>query len=152
MHHHRYPLVLRCFALQFRNNFYGVPEYIDIFNDPTCSVYKRVTAADLLYDERERAFDDDPDALRDFADGRITDAELADAETRFPVHPPATKEAYLYRMIFEEQFPEASAIATVPGGKSIACSSEAALAWDPSFAGRADPSGRSVAGVHREAT
>jgi asparagine synthase (glutamine-hydrolysing) len=92
------------------------------------------------------------DALRDFADGRITDAELADAERRFPVHPPATKEAYLYRQIFAEHFPEAAAVATVPGGKSIACSSEAALAWDPSFAGRADPSGRSVAGVHREAT
>jgi asparagine synthase (glutamine-hydrolysing) len=91
------------------------------------------------------------DALRDFADGRITDAELADAERRFPVHTPATKEAYLYRQIFAEHFPEAAAVATVPGGKSIACSSEAALAWDPSFAGRADPSGRSVAGVHREA-
>jgi asparagine synthase (glutamine-hydrolysing) len=37
----------------------------------------------------------------------------------------------------------------VPGGKSIACSSEAALAWDPEFAKSADPSGRSVAGVHR---
>ena len=92
------------------------------------------------------------DALHDFADGRITDAELADAENRFTVHPPATKEAYLYRMIFEEHYPEASAIATVPGGKSIACSSPAALAWDPEFANRADPSGRSVAGVHRQAT
>jgi len=91
------------------------------------------------------------DALRDFADGRITDAELAGAEARFDVNPPATKEAFLYRTIFEENFSEAAAVATVPGGKSIACSSEAALAWDPSFAGRADPSGRSVAGVHRVA-
>ena len=92
------------------------------------------------------------DALHDFADGRVTDAELADAEDRFAVHPPATKEAYLYRMLFEAHYPEASAIATVPGGKSIACSSPAALAWDPEFANRADPSGRSVAGVHRQAT
>jgi len=92
------------------------------------------------------------DALHDFADGRVTDAELADAENRFAVYPPATKEAYLYRMLFEEHYPEASAIATVPGGKSIACSSPAALAWDPAFANRADPSGRSVAGVHRQAT
>ena len=92
------------------------------------------------------------DALRDFAEGRISDRELAESGGRFPVHPPATKEAFLYRQIFESHFPEAAAVATVPGGKSIACSSEAALAWDPSFAGRADPSGRSVAGVHREAT
>ena len=37
---------------------------------------------------------------------------------------------------------------TVPGGKSIACSSPAAIAWDASFAAAADPSGRAVAGVH----
>jgi len=92
------------------------------------------------------------DALHDFAEGRVTDAELADAANRFPVHPPATREAYLYRMIFEDHYPEASAVATVPGGKSIACSSPAALTWDPEFANRADPSGRSVAGVHRQAT
>ena len=41
---------------------------------------------------------------------------------------------------------------TVPGGPSIACSSAAAIAWDPSFAQRADPSGRAVAGVHVAAT
>ncbi|MCA1778425.1 MAG: asparagine synthase B [Xanthomonadaceae bacterium] len=92
------------------------------------------------------------DALRDNAVQRVSDADLAAAETRFPVHPPVTHEGYLYRSIFEAHFPEASAVATVPGGKSIACSSPAALAWDPDFANRADPSGRSVAGVHRQAT
>lgn len=91
------------------------------------------------------------DALRDYADGRVSDAEFEDAEHRFPVNPPATREAFLYRMLFEQHYPEAAAAATVPGGKSIACSSPAALAWDPEFAGRADPSGRSVAGVHRRA-
>jgi len=40
---------------------------------------------------------------------------------------------------------------TVPGGKSIACSSPAAIAWDPAFANAADPSGRAVAGVHAAA-
>jgi asparagine synthase (glutamine-hydrolysing) len=39
----------------------------------------------------------------------------------------------------------------VPGGKSIACSSPAALAWDPAFAAMADPSGRAVRGVHQQA-
>jgi asparagine synthase (glutamine-hydrolysing) len=36
----------------------------------------------------------------------------------------------------------------VLGGPSIACSSPAAIAWDPAFANAADPSGRAVAGVH----
>ena len=40
---------------------------------------------------------------------------------------------------------------TVPGGKSIACSSPAAIAWDAAFANAADPSGRAVAGVHQAA-
>ena len=38
----------------------------------------------------------------------------------------------------------------VPEGPSIACSTPTAIAWDASFAGRADPSGRAVAGVHRD--
>ena len=33
-------------------------------------------------------------------------------------------------------------------GKSVACSTPAALAWDESFRQNADPSGRAVAGVH----
>ena len=40
---------------------------------------------------------------------------------------------------------------TVPGGKSIACSSPAAIAWDAAFAKAADPSGRAIAGVHEQA-
>lgn len=91
------------------------------------------------------------DALRDYAEGRVSQADFEDAENRFPLNPPATKEAYLYRMLFEQHYPERAAAATVPGGKSIACSSPAALAWDPEFAHRADPSGRSVAGVHQAA-
>jgi len=39
----------------------------------------------------------------------------------------------------------------VPGGKSIACSSPTAIAWDASFASAADPSGRAIAGVHNAA-
>ena len=91
------------------------------------------------------------DALRDLGDSRVSDAELARASDRFPIHPPLSKEAYLYRTLFEEHFPGASAAMTVPGGKSIACSSPAALAWDEDFARRADPSGRAVRGVHKNA-
>ena len=53
-------------------------------------------------------------------------------------------------MIFEEFFPGEAAEKTVPGGKSIACSTERAMAWDESFSKRADPSGR-AAGVHEDA-
>ena len=44
-----------------------------------------------------------------------------------------------------------SAVRTVPGGPSIACSTPRAIEWDESFKGRADCSGRAVAGVHADA-
>jgi hypothetical protein len=44
-----------------------------------------------------------------------------------------------------------SAVRTVPGGPSIACSTPRAIEWDASFKGRADCSGRAVAGVHADA-
>jgi asparagine synthase (glutamine-hydrolysing) len=88
------------------------------------------------------------DALRARADVVVSDAQLALASERFPVNPPLTKEAYMYRELFERHFPGDAFASTVPGGKSIACSSPAAIAWDAAFASAADPSGRSVAGVH----
>ena len=91
------------------------------------------------------------DGLRDFAEREVSDDELARAEYRFQINPPQTKEAYLYRSIFDSHFAGDAAAALVPGGKSIACSSSAALAWEKSFAEAADPSGRAVLGVHRDA-
>ena len=91
------------------------------------------------------------DGLKDHAEARVSDRELAAADKRFPVNPPLTKEAYHYRSVFEEFFPGPAAAETVPGGKSIACSSPAAIAWDASFASAADPSGRAIAGVHNAA-
>ncbi|CRK50560.1 asparagine synthetase B [Rhodococcus sp. RD6.2] len=91
------------------------------------------------------------DGLKDHAEVVVTDAEFATAAERFPHNPPATKEAFLYRRIFEQHFPGAAAAETVPGGKSIACSTPAALEWDPEFAAMADPSGRAVRGVHDQA-
>jgi len=81
----------------------------------------------------------------------VSDREFAAAVSRFPFNTPATKEAYLYRRIFEQFYPGEASAATVPGGKSIACSSPEALAWDPAFATVADPSGRAVRGVHAQA-
>ena len=91
------------------------------------------------------------DGLKAHAEANVTDAEFAVAEQRFPVNPPQTKEAYFYRRIFEESFPGEACAQTVPGGKSIACSSPAAIAWDAAFATMADPSGRAVQGVHNAA-
>jgi len=89
------------------------------------------------------------DSLKAHAERSIADRELAAAAERFPVNPPATKEALLYRRLFAEAFPAECCARTVPGGRSIACSSAAAIAWDPAFAAAADPSGRAV-DVHRE--
>jgi asparagine synthase (glutamine-hydrolysing) len=91
------------------------------------------------------------DGLKAHAEAQVSDRELAAADKRFPVNPPQTKEGYYYRTLFEQFFPTPAAAETVPGGKSIACSTPAAIAWDASFATMADPSGRAVAGVHDQA-
>ncbi len=90
------------------------------------------------------------DGLKAHAATAVTDLELRAAVHRFPLNTPGTKEAYLYRSIFEEHFPQESATRTVPnaGGASIACSTRRALDWHASFRAAADPSGRAVAGVH----
>ncbi|WP_101926668.1 MULTISPECIES: asparagine synthase B [Luteimonas] len=91
------------------------------------------------------------DGLKAHAEAQVSDRELAAAARRFPHNPPQTKEAYFYRSLFEQAFPTPAAAETVPGGKSIACSSPAAIAWDAAFASAADPSGRAIAGVHHAA-
>lgn len=90
------------------------------------------------------------DSLRDYADVRVTDDTLDRAVFMFPVNTPDTKEGYLYRSIFEDHFPGDPAALTVPSGKSIACSTPEALAWDASFSGAADPSGRAITGIHED--
>jgi asparagine synthase (glutamine-hydrolysing) len=90
------------------------------------------------------------DALKDQAEAEVSDLQMANAAKRWPFNTPLSKEAYRYRDIFEEAFPSEEAARTVPGGKSIACSTERAMAWDASFEGRADASGR-AAGVHEAA-
>lgn len=88
------------------------------------------------------------DGLKAHAEERVSDPMLAEAALRFPINTPQTKEAYWYRELFEREFPGDACARTVPGGKSIACSSPVAIAWDAAFAAAADPSGRAVAGVH----
>ncbi|OEG73681.1 asparagine synthase B [Shewanella colwelliana] len=91
------------------------------------------------------------DGLKDHAAEQVDDLQLANAKFRFPYNTPETKEAYFYRCFFEEHFPLASAAETVPGGKSVACSTPEALAWDESLQGIIDPSGRAVQSVHESA-
>jgi asparagine synthase (glutamine-hydrolysing) len=91
------------------------------------------------------------DSLKDWAEREVTDEQMASAAFRFPIHTPDTKEGYLYRTLFEEHYPHDACARTVPSGKSVACSTPEALAWDASFESSADPSGRAVAGVHVEA-
>ena len=91
------------------------------------------------------------DGLKAHAEKQVSDAELTAAAQRFSHNPPQTKEAYFYRRLFEQVFPDEASARTVPGGESIACSSPAAIAWDAAFANAADPSGRAVAGVHAAA-
>lgn len=91
------------------------------------------------------------DSLKAHAQARVSERDMENALYRFPHNTPDSKEGYLYRAIFEEHFPLASAAETVRGGKSVACSTPEALAWDASFQGVNEPSGRAVRGVHREA-
>ncbi|RLV58519.1 asparagine synthase B [Parashewanella curva] len=90
------------------------------------------------------------DSLVETAEKAISDQMMASAEHRFPHNTPETKEAYYYRSIFEELFPLETAIKCVPGGKSVACSTPEAIAWDEAFAANADPSGRAMFDVHND--
>ena len=91
------------------------------------------------------------DTLKEIASTQVSDYQMAHARERFPVNPPLCKEEYLYRSLFEEHFPSTSAALSVNQEASVACSTAVALQWDEAWAAMNDPSGRAVAGVHRQA-
>lgn len=91
------------------------------------------------------------DKLKEVASSQVTDKQFVNAETRFPINPPMTKEEYYYRTVFEEFFPSESAAKTVPSVPSVACSTPIAIEWDSSFKNIIDPSGRVIKTVHNEA-
>ncbi|WP_370788306.1 asparagine synthase B [Bacteroides nordii] len=91
------------------------------------------------------------DTLKAITATAISDEQMAKVADRFPVNTPQNKEEYYYRSIFEEHFPSASAARSVPSVPSVACSTAEALAWDASFQGKNEPSGRAVKDVHEEA-
>lgn len=91
------------------------------------------------------------DSLKELTASQVTDEMMRNAHRRFPVNTPMNKEEYYYRSIFEEHFPSATSAACVPSVPSVACSTAEALAWDASFQGLNDPSGRAVKSVHTAA-
>ncbi|KAL8140930.1 hypothetical protein V2J09_006951 [Rumex salicifolius] len=88
------------------------------------------------------------DGLKAHAEQQVTDKMMQNAANIFPHNTPNTKEAYYYRMIFEKFFPQNSAVLTVPGGPSVACSTAKAVEWDATWSNNLDPSGRAALGVH----
>lgn len=90
------------------------------------------------------------DTLKEIATEKVSDDMMENANFRFKINTPRSKEEYLYRTIFEEHFPSETAAACVPSVPSIACSTAEALAWDESFQNNADPSGRAVKSVHEQ--
>lgn len=91
------------------------------------------------------------DTLKELVDSQVSDEQMANAQYRFPIQTPTSKEEFYYRSIFEEHFPSDTAALSVPSVPSVACSSPVALAWDESFRNMNDPSGRAVAKVHEQA-
>ena len=91
------------------------------------------------------------DTLKEVVDTEVSDEQLKNANYRFPIQTPTSKEEYYYRSIFEEHFPSDAAALCVPQEASVACSTQIALDWDEAFKNMNDPSGRAVANVHEEA-
>jgi len=94
------------------------------------------------------------DAVRQLAARRVRPGELSDAAETFAQDPPSNPEMLWMRRLFETAFVDGrtsgrSALATIGTGRSIACSTPEALAWNPAWDGLAgDISGRAIAGVH----
>ena len=94
------------------------------------------------------------DAVRATALLKTSQAELKSAASIYPEDPPVNAEMLWMRRLFEDAFVTGrvsgrSALATVGTGRSIACSSPEAIAWNPEWERLAgDISGRAIAGVH----
>ncbi|PIA18253.1 asparagine synthetase [Coemansia reversa NRRL 1564] len=79
------------------------------------------------------------DSLKDWAASRVSDEQMADASKTFPHDTPDTKEAYLYRQIFEQHFPQPACLQSV-------------VRWIPrtDWGCSSDPSGRAQK-IHEQA-
>ncbi len=77
------------------------------------------------------------DGLQAHCNKVVSDKDFATAAERFPHNTPATKEAFLFRSIFEKHYPQKSAV-------------ESVLKWVPLWQKNTDPSGR-ASEVHENA-
>src|SRR6201996_7696454 len=71
------------------------------------------------------------DALKDNAEANVTDEMMANPKPGWGSDVPTNKEAYWYRMMFDEHFPPYCA-STV-------------MRWTPTWSKQSDPSGRAIA-------
>ncbi|MDR6967680.1 asparagine synthase (glutamine-hydrolyzing) [Flavobacterium arsenatis] len=72
------------------------------------------------------------DQLIDYCSSQVSDLQMEQAKDRFPYNTPTTKEAYYYRDIFNQYYPQVSAAQTV-------------RKWIPKWQENLDPSGRANA-------
>jgi asparagine synthase (glutamine-hydrolysing) len=91
---------------------------------------------EILWRQKEQFSDgvgyDWIDALIAYCASQISDEQLAGASIEFPYNSPTTKEAYFYRSIFHQYYPQVSAAQTV-------------RKWIPKWQENQDPSGRANA-------
>ncbi len=114
--------------------------------------------ADVLWRQKEQFSDGVGyswvDAVRAAATREATDEDLEAAAATFPEDPPVNAEMLWMRRLFDAAFVTGrvsgrSALATVGTGRSIACSTPEAVAWNPAWETLAgDISGRAIAAVH----
>jgi asparagine synthase (glutamine-hydrolysing) len=85
------------------------------------------------------------DSLKEYANMKISDEEMANVSKTHPHHTPKTKEEMLYRKIFDKHFNKKCCLDTLPYEDSVACSTGKAMEWfDKNQI--VDPSGRAVKG------
>lgn len=82
------------------------------------------------------------DHIKLYAESHVSDSDFENRHIEFPINPPNTKEAYFYRRIFSQYFPQDCAARCVPSGPSVACSSSIAVKWISAWEANPDPSGR----------
>lgn len=69
------------------------------------------------------------DSLIEYASSKVADVEMETAHIQFPVNTPQTKEAFFYRSIFQEFYPQE-------------CAAKSVKRWIPKWQEDLDPSGR----------
>lgn len=114
----------------------------DSVDEPVDVPCEPLLPAKLLWRQKE-AFEDGVgyswiDHLKAYAETAVSDADFERAAGRFPHNPPPTKEALLYRRIFDEHFPGPDAAGCVGW-------------WSTRWLADEDPSGR-ASQVHQQAS